>query len=410
MTPHSPRVAVVGSGILGLTTALTLAGKGFHVSLFERDSVLFDRTSKTGEGKIHLGLIYPLGDGETREFLLRGALMFSDYFESISSVPINWQSLKSAPFTNIVMPDSLMSPDEVEHAYNLHQLEFENLASSLGTRYLGEDIQQLFTPGIEVHPLTGLPSLRTHERAICPSALRKILLMELEKSNNITTFLNHMVRAMTNNSHSVSVEVQNASETRTVHFDAVVNCAWENQAQFIPTSQLPVQNLRYKTGIHIPRSDLDITRCDTATMVNGPFGDIVIHPNHVYLSWYPHARLNYEQTGTPIKNMTHAVEHALRDNKLIHQHIHTFQELGFLGDVTSLDLSRVTVSGGYILGEGSFDIDDPLSGLHSRPNRGVIQDKGIFSPLNYKFTTAPLMASEAAKTISAYLQVDSERA
>lgn len=65
------RIAVVGGGIVGCTTALLLADHGYSVDLFEREAELWSGASRAGEGKIHLGPIFALGGRATHEAQLR---------------------------------------------------------------------------------------------------------------------------------------------------------------------------------------------------------------------------------------------------------------------------------------------------------------------------------------------------
>ena len=58
---------------------------------------------------------------------------------------------------------------------------------------------------------------------------------------------------------------------------------------------------------------------------------------------------------------------------------------------------------GVIIGDGALDIDDPRSELHHRERFTAIRDGRIITPLNYKFSTAPLAAARAADLVSALL-------
>jgi hypothetical protein len=404
MSSQLKKIAVVGGGILGLVSALSLARKGFRVCVFESQDEPWRGASSSGEGKIHLGLVYPLGDFGTRDFLLQGALMFSDYIDSICKSNIDWGRMVSGRFTNVVMSDSLLSDTEIEDFYYLQNQHFLNVSKVYGKKYLGRDIAALYEPQGFKHPIMERPAYKTEERAINPLSLREVIINELGNCSSVELLTNHSVESLTNCVGGVSVEVNSVNGITKHIFDAVVNCAWENRARFINESRLPEFNLRYKTGISISRDIVDLERCDTVTMVNGPYGDIVVHRNHIYISWYPLARLRFESSSFPSDEMKLAVADALGDEALVRSQIEVFQDFGFLGKVGSVKPPQVKLSGGYILGEGTLDIDSEFSGLHSRPDRGVIRDGGIFSPMNYKFTTAPLMASRATEAIVEYLE------
>ena len=52
------RVAVLGAGIMGSSTALYLARAGIQVDLFDAADRPFSGASRWNEGKIHLGFLY----------------------------------------------------------------------------------------------------------------------------------------------------------------------------------------------------------------------------------------------------------------------------------------------------------------------------------------------------------------
>ena len=67
-------VAVLGAGIMGVTTAMFLARKGVHVTLIDAAARPFDGASRWNEGKIHLGHLYAADPGlQTARRLLPGA-------------------------------------------------------------------------------------------------------------------------------------------------------------------------------------------------------------------------------------------------------------------------------------------------------------------------------------------------
>jgi len=51
------RIAVLGAGVMGCSTAIFLARKGFQVSIFDKEKQPFSAASRWNEGKIHLGFI-----------------------------------------------------------------------------------------------------------------------------------------------------------------------------------------------------------------------------------------------------------------------------------------------------------------------------------------------------------------
>lgn len=394
------QVAVIGSGILGVTSALSLARAGFGVTLFEREPELWNLTSRAGEGKVHLGLVYPLGDEGTRDFMLRGALSFSPIIDSLVQSPVNWRDIVSEPFTYLVMPDSLLSIGELRVAYDHQEALFQTLSSEAGNTYLGAPLRQLVDTHVGRHKLTGLPAYRTSERAVNPDRLRAFLIRELIEAEHIEVLMSSCVHEVTNDDVDGSAKVSYTSGGTTLErsFHAVVNCAWENQSCFID-QDLQESNLRFKTGLRIPREVVDMDFCDSVTFVIGPFGDMVRHDSFVYVSWYPIARIPPELGTSPSAEMLSATRDALSDRARAQAQLDVFAGLGFFGPNSYVSVEEIEITGGFVLGEGKLDIDHIDSGLHSRPNRGVIREGRIFSPRNDKFTTAPLMASLTAQAV-----------
>ena len=93
--PGSRRVAVVGGGVLGVTTALLLAEGGTAVTLFERQPLLWSGATAANEGKVHLGPVYALGTERTWMVMIEAALAFGALLERSVGTPIDWSSRAS---------------------------------------------------------------------------------------------------------------------------------------------------------------------------------------------------------------------------------------------------------------------------------------------------------------------------
>ena len=55
--------------------------------------------------------------------------------------------------------------------------------------------------------------------------------------------------------------------------------------------------------------------------------------------------------------------------------------------------------GGFVLGHGERDIDTSVSALHGRAEFGSAKLDRLVTPMNFKFTTAPLAAARAVEAI-----------
>ena len=83
------RVAVLGAGIMGVSTALLLARRGVSVVLMDAETAPLRRASRWNEGKIHLGFLYA-GDPslETARRVLPGGLAFKPMVESLTGTSL----------------------------------------------------------------------------------------------------------------------------------------------------------------------------------------------------------------------------------------------------------------------------------------------------------------------------------
>lgn len=75
------RVGILGGGLQGCCLALSLADRGFDVTLFDRNDQLLSRTAVANEGKVHLGYMYANDPSYlTARMMMQGALAFAPFF------------------------------------------------------------------------------------------------------------------------------------------------------------------------------------------------------------------------------------------------------------------------------------------------------------------------------------------
>jgi hypothetical protein len=130
--------------------------------------------------------------------------------------------------------------------------------------------------------------------------------------------------------------------------------------------------------------------------VQGPFGDVVGHSDHVYISWYPIGRLAHESGVSPSPAAREALVEGRARVDLAQAQARELQRLGVIPDPVSI---REVVAG-FILGDGDVDIDQRSSLLHQRGQFGVRRNGMIFTPANFKLTTAPLAARHVVATVT----------
>jgi glycine/D-amino acid oxidase-like deaminating enzyme len=84
------RVAVLGAGIMGGSTALHLARLGVPVTVFDHEDAPFRGASRWNEGKIHLGFLYAADPTlDTARAVLPGGLDFKDQVETLTAITLD---------------------------------------------------------------------------------------------------------------------------------------------------------------------------------------------------------------------------------------------------------------------------------------------------------------------------------
>jgi hypothetical protein len=395
----NPHVAVVGGGILGSVTALLLANQGVMVTLFEAEAKLMNAASGAGEGKIHLGLVYPLGDDSTRLHMLEGALSFSPVIERAIGRPIDWPTITTPGFLNLVMPDSLVSLSELGNVYSNLNREFVARQGRWGNAYLGHTLDALFEPEPVQHRRSGLWGFQTQERAVVPAELAGLVTESVANHPNVETRFLASVSEMRNTELGVVVSWGHSSGANAEEFSMAINCTWQNQMRFVSAERQAKRNIRFKTSISIPNESMPPHSRETVTLVTGPYGDVVAYPQSTYVSWYPVGRLAHEETEYPSEQMASRVDEGMKRTDVVVDQVTHLATLGFLPNHEEIDLSQASISGGYIVGEGHHDIDQRDSGLHDRHHRDAIREGNIVTPVNFKFSTAPLESQRVVDEI-----------
>ncbi len=371
-------------GILGCLTALQCARRGLDVVLVEREPVLWSRASLANEGKIHLGLVYAAGAAATRRSMLRDALGFAPGVEEALGESVDWPSITSPAFSYIVMPDSALAPAALAQVYR----EVDDDYASLGRpAYLGERLESVVDPHPATDEASGLPSFRTAERAVDPIALRALVVEAIERTPGVSMLTGTAAAAVDSSPACATTVVHGPLGTSILRSAVVVDCRWESQGAGIAGLRTRARNLRVKAAVRARTH----TPVITATLVAGPFGDVVQHRDYAYLSWYPAARVHREFSAEPSGAATEALRSVTSD-AVVRAQLSALGEHGWVPD----DLEVIEGVGGFIVGDGQSDIDDPRSPLHDRAGSGVRRHDRILLPQSLKFTSAPSTASAAA--------------
>ena len=137
------RVGVSGGGLQGCCIALSLAGRGVDVALFDRNDQLLSRAAVANEGKIHLGYMYANDPSySTARVMMQGALAFAPFFArhlglSKGSIAV------SRPAAYVVHRDSQRTPEQVsQYLSTVHSL-IREAADGRGDSYFGRNLSEV---------------------------------------------------------------------------------------------------------------------------------------------------------------------------------------------------------------------------------------------------------------------------
>lgn len=394
-----PPVAVIGSGLLGLTSALLLAEDGHRVEVFDRHPRPWSGVSAINEGKVHLGPVYALGDERTAAVMLRGALAFAATIERAVGRRVDWDGLAGEPFEYLVMPDGLVGPSGLAAHYRRLDALLADLRPADGPAgYLGRPLGTVIDPVVRADAATGLPAFRSQERAVDVVLLGAVLVDAARTHPRIRMVQGARVTGVDAGAGRLAAEAPGGLD-RHGPFAAIVNCAWEGRSRIARAAGAPdgpLQNVRVKSMVRL-RS---VEGARTVTLVQGPFGDVVAHRTHTYASWYPVGRIHQETARHVSPAALRAAVEAGASRELAEGQVAALQRLGLLGPAAEI----VATGAGVILGDGEHDIDDAGSGLHHRARFGVDAHRRLLTPRNYKLTTAPLAARVVSDRVRELVQ------
>lgn len=288
-------VAVIGAGISGCVTALTLAEAGCRVCLFERGQRPMRGASYVNEGKIHLGFVY-VNDPTLRSLdtMIGSAMVFRSVLERWIS-PEDFDAVVTNSFEYIVPLDSQMSPDSIEDKFRVIERKIGEAEASHCCSYLGCEHEMVWARSPEspsaYRPDRILAHYQTMERSVDTHAVVAQLAAQVSSHDKIEL---HLGTAITEVKRERSIWFLRADEKTFKPFNAVVNAGWngrlELDEQVFGPDETPWLH-RYKAAVNLyPENGHDIPNC---TIILGPYGDVVAYPSgRVYLSWYPTGMLS----------------------------------------------------------------------------------------------------------------------
>jgi glycine/D-amino acid oxidase-like deaminating enzyme len=401
------RVAVLGGGLQGCSTALALAHRGVEVALFDRNAALLSRTAIANEGKVHLGYMYAADPTlATAKTMMAGALAFAPFFERHLGIAVGAHAT-SIPAAYVVHRDSQHDVDEASvYLADVHRLLAEAAEGRKGS-YFGADVTappRRWSAGerdARFHAAEAVAVFDTPEVAINPVALAAAVRERIASQPLIEVRLNATVRSARIDGERVQVEWDERDGAGSESFDHAVNALWEGRLALDQTmGQRPgrpwIHRLKYGVSFTLPDG---LERPPSATFISGPFGEVVSYPDRLtYLTWYPSCLRGFSSELVPPDWQTYPAEPL--HGEIIRE---TFTAMSAivpsLAAVDPETLPDVRVKGGVIVAWGKTDIYDPQSELHRRHEIGVISNGRYHSIDPGKLTMAPYFAEGCAARI-----------
>ena len=397
------RIAILGAGIQGISTALALASQRIEVSLFDRNPAACGGASGVGEGKIHLGFVYANDPSfMTSKLMLEGAMYFAPLFEEWIGQPLDWTRFCSSPFQYLVAADSLLDVSTLlEHYALLNQTYRETYRDKhKQLHYLGNRPDRLYENSRS--SLTGssnniICSIPTCEKAIGTHLFSDFLSGVIDSNEYIATRFGHTIREVSRKPEGFLLQGEFSAHQGTwaEQFDIVINCLWDGRLALDAQMGLAPRRpwvFRRKFGIQASFESHQPLPAST-TIVLGPFGDIACYPQQrsAYLSYYPSCLQGWSQELT-VPASWHDKDGQLTGEQALERIV--YPSLQALAEyVPEVRGARATdIRSGVIFSWGRSDIDDRRSELHRRDEIGVLHADGYFSVNTGKFTMAPLFA------------------
>lgn len=400
------RVAVLGAGITGCSTALFMARQGYSVTLFDQARQPFEGSSGWNDGKLHLGYLYAADPslGTARQ-LLTGGLLFKDIVEELLGGSI---AGATTPRDEIFLlhRDSVVQQQGIE-AYFRRVSDLVRSHPDAG-RYWDDAARRGATPltaaeAAQTAPEGGaiLGGWRLPERSVSSRWIARRYIAALAAEPKIELRTGRRVlgvrpegEAGLEGSLDGPFRVETDAGTDGP-FTIVVNALWEGRCvidQGIGLGPLPevTHRYRYALFVHTARPVAQ----DNALIGTGPFGDVKAYGDRdFYLSWYPAGLVaeGRDPAPPPVPAMDEAARQALAHRILdgLAEHLPAVRRVAD-------GAAHMDVQGIWVVAPGSGPLHDPAAGLHRRDRFGIRRTGRYISVDSGKFSTAPWMAREVA--------------
>lgn len=396
-------VCVLGAGLQGVCAALALRAEGRKVCLIDRLPEPMLRASRCNEGKIHLGFVYANDASlRTSRLMLQSALSFAPLLDEWAPGALDWSSLRSRPFTYLILEDSLLDQTALFDHYEKVQACFRELSAE-GVNYLGLSPDRLWeprrTPSFASKKVVA--AAYTCEVSLNLERFRSRLLASLKEMPEIRFLPNRQIDEVHRKPNGFSVGgTDGSNQSWRISAESVVNCLWEgrleidSQMGFEPSRPWTFR-LKYRVLGGLPR---ELDHLPSVTMVLGAYGDIVPMGRASYFSWYPVCRIGWVSDLRPPHDWDGPCRGRPDAGVCAQIPTQVFQQL----DRIIPGVRRATASSidaGVVFSWGNTDVDDLESEFHQRYDVGLYKNDGYFSINTGKLTCAPFFARQLARQL-----------
>lgn len=404
----SKEAAILGAGIQGCCAALALAADGHRVTLIDGAEGPLQRASLRNTGKIHLGHVYA-GDSslQTSMTMLESSIKFAPLLEEWFGQPINWDSLRTPPYTYLLMKDSIVANDEILNHYR--KLESIYSGCSADANYLGTSLRKLHwdceIPDCVNRQLVE-SAIATPEVSLKVGAFCRLIKRAISEHPLITPLMRHRVCDINIDQQGfrISGKTQDGKPWE-MHKPLVVNALWQGRLEIdsqlgIVPNRPWVHRLKYRVFARMPES---LREMQSLSMALGPYGDIVPLGDEIYLQWYPAARKGWSTDIVPPESWENICQESSKAETL--QVIGSAVREGLARIVPELSAAHLLrTDAGIIFAWGDTDIDELESEFHQRHETGIQTYRGdlagYISIDTGKFTCAPMYADDLRRFVS----------
>lgn len=406
--PHRPalsrtRVAVLGAGIMGASTALHLTRLGADVIVIDRAAAPFQGASRWNEGKIHLGYLYSADPTlRTAATMIPAGLDFAGQVAALTNARLE---TATAPADDIylvhrdsVVPADAMADyfDRVTRAVRSSPAAPDYLVdvSAASVRALDPDeLRSIADPSAVV------AGFEVPERSVNTNTVADAYVVALEGDERIEVVLGESVVGVDRPDRDLSRGwyVRTAGG-RHGPFDAVVNALWEGRPAVDRSvghhpDTAPQHRFRVSLFVETDRP-IDVP---SAVIAVGPYGDVKNYDDRSFsLSWYPTGLLARNESLDPPREPRPSADDEAEIAASVFANLR--QLLPWVAEIEAA-ASTVNVRGGWVYSQGQGSLDDPMATVHRRDLLGVTSVGTYHSVDTGKYSVAPTLAEGIARRI-----------